>query len=83
MKDPTIKSTYRRLYELRELLSNNLIVSSTADDSILYQDLLKLYQDFGLVEADKVSEGVQEKFEKLIHETRINQPEQKELWIIN
>ena len=69
--------------EFRELLSNNLIASSEADDSEIYQDLLKLYQDFGLMDSDQVIEDVKEKFDKLILETRKNQPETKELWIIN
>jgi len=69
--------------ELIKLMENNLVKANHQNDEELYADLLKLYNDFGLMENKEYNAEISARMKEIVSEVRKNNMPETEFWMIS
>jgi len=68
--------------ELIEIMKNNLVKANPEENKELYDDLLKLYQDFGLMEKNEFGKDVESKMKEIVREVQEKNMPETNFWIL-
>lgn len=69
--------------ELIDTMRNNLVKAENQDEETIYNDLLRLYNDFGLMEELKYKDDIQSRMKAIVEEVKKNDMPETEFWLIN
>jgi hypothetical protein len=68
--------------ELVDILKNNLVKAHPEDNPELYEDLVKLYQDFGLMKNDEFNENAEARMKEIVKDVRGKNMPETDFWVV-